>query len=209
MAVSAASGDLAGVFDLGNVLIRWDTHQAVSQGVGAEEATRFLTAEDFDFLAWNHQLDAGTRWADAAADVDRSHPHWSRHVAAYRDHFGQSITETVDANVEVLRDLHSAGVPLFALTNWSDELFPHALERYDFLDLFEEIVVSGAVGIAKPDPAVFALLGERVGRPLQECVFVDDSAANVAAAATAGMDAILFSDDVPLRPQLRSRGLPV
>ena len=62
-----AYDDPAVVFDLGNVLIRWDPHPAVAAGVGAEEAGRFLAAEDFDFLAWNHLLDAGARWADAAA----------------------------------------------------------------------------------------------------------------------------------------------
>jgi 2-haloacid dehalogenase len=130
-------------------------------------------------------------------------------VAAYGDHFGLSITRAIEPNVEVLRDLHAAGVPLFALTNWSDELFPQALARFDFLGLFEDIVVSGAEGLAKPDPAIFARLRERVGRPLEACVFVDDSPANVAAAAASGMDAIRFTDDVPLRPQLRTRGLPV
>jgi 2-haloacid dehalogenase len=191
------------------VLIRWDPFPAVAAGVGADEAARFLAADDFDFLAWNHLLDSGARWADAAADVDRSHPHWSRHVAAYGAHFPLSIAEPVDVNVGLLRDLHAAGVPLFALTNWSDELFPHALERYDFLGLFEDVVVSGAEAVAKPDPAVFAVLRERVGRPLEECVFVDDSPVNVAAGAAAGLDAVLYSDGTDLRAHLRERGLPV
>ena len=69
-------------------------------------------------------------------------------------------------------------------------------------------MVSGAEGVAKPDPRVFAVLRERVGRPLERCVFVDDSPANVATAAEAGLDAILF-DGRPLRPQLRERALPV
>jgi 2-haloacid dehalogenase len=69
--------------------------------------------------------------------------------------------------------------------------------------------VSGAEGVAKPDPRVFVVLRERVGRPLERCVFVDDSPANVAAAAEAGLDAVLFDGRTPLRPQLRERGLPV
>jgi 2-haloacid dehalogenase len=197
------------VFDLGNVLIRWDAHPAVAAGVGDEEATRFLAAEDFDFLTWNHRLDSGTRLAEAQDDVRRDHPHWHDHVLAYADHFVLSIAETIDANVAVLHDLHAAGVPLFALTNWSDELFPHALERYEFLGLFDDIVVSGAERLAKPDRAIFDRLRDRVGRPLEECVFVDDSAANVAAAAAAGLDAVRFTGDVDLRAELRARGLPV
>ena len=197
------------MFDLGNVLIRWDPHPAVARGVGAEEATLFLSAEDFDFLAWNHLQDAGRDWTVAEDAVARSHPHWHKHALAYRAHFAESLVGAVDDNVALLRDLHAAGVPLTALTNWSADLFPQALARFDFLALFDDIVVSGAEGVAKPDPAVFAVLRERVGRPLERCVFVDDSAANVAAAAAAGLDAIRVDGRTPLRPQLRTRGLPV
>ena len=197
------------VFDLGNVLIRWDPYPAVARGVGAEEATRFLRAEDFDFLAWNHLQDAGRDWTVAEDALARSHPHWHEHALAYRAHFGESLVGAVDENVAVLRDLHAAGVPLTALTNWSAELFPQALDRFDFLGLFDDIVVSGAEGVAKPDPAIFEVLRERVGRPLEECVFVDDGPHNVAAAADAGMDAIRFTDTGHLRDDLRARGLPV
>lgn len=198
------------VFDLGNVLIRWDPHPAVAAAMGDTEAARFLGADDFDFLAWNHVQDSGRTWGEAEDEVSRTHPHWHEHATAYRTHFGLSLTGALEENVAVLRDLHATGVPVFALTNWSAELFPHALERFAFLGLFADIVVSGAEGLAKPDPAVFDVLRHRVGRPLDECVFVDDSAANVAAASQVGMDAIRFTgDDPPLRAQLRSRGLPV
>jgi 2-haloacid dehalogenase len=140
--------------------------------------------------------------------VASSHPHWHEHATSYISNFARSLLGPVDDNVAVLRDLHSAGVPLFALTNWSHELFPQAVERFDFLALFDDIVVSGAEGLVKPDPAVFEVLRRRIGHPLDECVFVDDSPANVAAAAEAGMDAIHF-DGRPLRPQLQARGLPV
>ena len=196
------------VFDLGNVLIRWDPMPAVARGVGEDEAARFLAAEDFDFGDWNHQQDAGREWRAAEDAVAASHPHWHPHALAYRAHFAHSLVGPIEENVAIVRDLHAAGVPLTALTNWSAELFPHALERFDFLALFDDIVVSGAEGVAKPDPVVFDLLRERVGRPLDRCVFVDDSAANVEAATAAGLDAIRFTGE-PLRPQLRERGLPV
>lgn len=197
------------VFDLGNVLIRWDPLPALAAAVGDEEARRFLAADDFDFWAWNHRADAGEAWDALEEELARTHPQWLEHARGYRANFGLSLAGTLDENVAVLRDLHAAGVPLFALTNWSAELFPQAPERFDFLALFEDVVVSGAERLAKPDPAVFEVLRHRTGRPLAECVFVDDSTANVAAAAEAGMDAIWCSAAEPLRPQLRARGLPV
>lgn len=197
------------VFDLGNVLIRWDPRPALAAAVGPDEADRFLAAADFDFGAWNAAQDAGRPFDDGEAEVAATHPHWAEHVRGYRPHFAHSLTGPVDDTVAILRDLHAAGVPLFALTNWSAETYPLARERYDFLDLFDDVVVSGAEGVAKPDPAIFAVLRERVGRPLEECVFVDDGPHNVAAAAAAGLDAIRFTDTGHLRDDLRARGLPV
>ncbi|RYU15712.1 HAD family hydrolase [Nocardioides iriomotensis] len=203
------SAPSAVVFDLGNVLIRWDPRPALAAAVGDDEADRILAADDFDFGAWNAAQDAGRPFEQGEEEVAASHPHWAEHVRGYRPHFEHSLTGTVDDTVAILRDLHEAGVPVFALTNWSAETFPLARERYEFLALFDDVVVSGAEGVAKPDPAIFEVLRERVGRPLEECVFVDDGPHNVAAAADAGMDAIRFTDTGHLRDDLRARGLPV
>lgn len=197
------------VFDLGNVLIRWDPRPAIAAGVGDDEADRFLAAEDFDFHAWNHEQDAGRTWAEAEREAVGRHPHWERHILAYRDNFAASLLEHIDDTVAVLEDLHRAGVPVYALTNWSHELFPHARERFGFLDLFDDIVVSGTEQVAKPDPAIFAVLARRTGVPLDRCLFVDDKPENVAAARAVGMDAVVFEDTGHLREDLRSRGLPV
>jgi 2-haloacid dehalogenase len=197
------------VFDLGNVLIRWDPHPAVAAAVGDEEATRFLAADDFDFLAWNHQQDAGRGWDQAEAEAARSHPHWAAHLRGYRAHFVRSLLGAVDDSVTVLEELHVRGTPLFALTNWSAELFPHAREHFGFLGCFADIVVSGEVGLAKPDPDIFRLLEKRTGHALADTVFIDDSPTNIAAAAALGMDAIHFQDTGHLREDLRRRGLPL
>ena len=197
------------VFDLGNVLITWDPFPAVAAGVGPEEAARFLTADDFDFMAWNHLQDAGRRWAEAEAEVARTHPHWADHARAYRAHFDASLVGPVPGSVEVLEELHAAGVRLLALTNWSDELFPQATARFGFLAHFDDIVVSGAEGVAKPDPEVFARLRARAGRPLEGQLFIDDRPDNVQAAVRVGLDGIVFETAARLRADLARRGLPV
>ena len=197
------------VFDLGNVLIGWDPTPALVAGVGEQEASAFLGAEDFDFMAWNHVQDTGRTWDDAESEVAGTHPHWERHARAYRANFALSLTGAIEENVAVLRDLHEAGVPVFALTNWSTELFPVALATYDFLALFDDIVVSADELLAKPDPRIFDVLAARTGIPNQACVFVDDKAENVEAARAAGLDGIVFAEGEPLRAQLAARGLPV
>lgn len=197
------------IFDLGNVLISWDPHAAIAKAVGAEQATRFLADEDFDFMAWNHRQDAGRSWDEAEDAAVLSHPHWEPAIRAYRSNFGESLVGAIEDTVQILRELHAAGIPVFAVTNWSGELFPVALGRFDFLGLFGAIIVSGQEGVTKPAPEIFEILQRRIGHSLDACVFIDDSLPNIEAAREAGLDAILFTDTGHLRDDLAVRGLPV
>lgn len=197
------------IFDIGNVLIAWDPHPAIAKGVGSEQATRFLAAEDFDFAAWNRRQDAGRPWDGAERAAVRSYPHWAPAIRAYRANFAESLIGSIGGTVEILRELHEAGVPLFALTNWSAELFPAALARFAFLNLFEDIIVSGREGVAKPDHAIFEILAKRIGQPLAGRTYIDDSLLNIEAAGMAGLDAIRFTDPGHLREDLVARGLPL
>ncbi|MEO8851927.1 MAG: HAD family phosphatase [Allobranchiibius sp.] len=208
-AVPAAHDLPAVVFDLGNVLIDWNAHAAISAEVGDERATVFLADLTFDFFGWNAAQDAGRTWAQGESAALATHPHYREEILAYRAHFGRSLVGPIDGVVEILRELHSSAVPLFALTNWSFELFPVARERFDFLQLFDDIVVSGEEGLAKPDPAIFALLAERMQDSWHRmpAVFVDDRMDNVAAANTAGMDGLLYTEPDKLRDDLAVRGL--
>ncbi len=200
--------EVAGVvWDLGNVLIDWQPLHAVAAEVGEAEARRFL--DGFDFAAWNHACDAGRGWPDAIAELDRDHPQWSAHGRAYHAHFGAALGE-IPGSVDVLRDLHAAGVPQCGLTNWSHELYhAHAPARFGFLGLLDHVVVSGTEQIAKPDPAIYLLAARRSGLPPEQLVFVDDKPGNVAAAEAVGMAGVVFTDAAALRADLRALGLPL
>lgn len=196
------------VFDLGNVLIDWRPARAIGAGVGEAEARRFLEADDFDFMAWNHLQDSGRSWTEAVAELRSTHPHWWAHGAAYVEHFPASLAE-VPGTAQLVADLHDAGVPLVGLTNWSEELYyRYAAEKYAVLRLLDDVVVSGEVKVAKPDPRAYEIAAERIGLPLDRLAFVDDSPRNIAAATALGMDAILFTEATALREELRKRGLP-
>jgi 2-haloacid dehalogenase len=196
------------VWDLGGVLIDWDPLPAVVAGVGEDEARRFFT--EFDFATWNHAQDAGRTWDDALAELERTHPHFVAHGRAYRTHFDHALVGEVPGTAQVLRDLHAAGVPLLALTNWSEELFAdYAPARFDFLALFDDIVVSGTERLAKPDAAIYRLAIRRSGLSAERLVFIDDRAENVEAARALGMHGIVFTDADALRAELAALGFAV
>ena len=196
------------VFDLGGVVVEWDPVAAVAAAVGQERAERFVRGDDFDFAAWNAAQDAGRPWAEAEALAMASHPHLAEEIAAYLPNFARSMTGLVPGTTDVLRELRDRGVRLVALTNWSGETIHHLPEVFPAtFALFTDIVVSGDEGVAKPERAIFDVLARRLGHPLEGVVFVDDSAANVAAAAALGMDALLFAGTEELAQELRRRNL--
>jgi 2-haloacid dehalogenase len=197
------------VWDLGNVLIDWQPALAIAAGVGASEASRFLEAEDFDFTAYNHGPDSGGTWSAAEEQVAASHPHWVEHAVAYRENFPLSLAGEVPGSVSIVRSLHDAGIPQWGLTNWSHELWPHAVEGFPFLSMLSDITVSGTEGLAKPDPAIYELAVSRTGLPAAALAFVDDRQVNVDAAAAAGLHGILFAGADGVRAALQELGLPV
>jgi 2-haloacid dehalogenase len=195
------------VWDLGNVLIDWDPVAAVTAGLGEAEAERFFSG--FDFGAWNHACDAGRPWSEALAELERDHPQWAAHGRAYHRHFADSLVGEHSETVLLVRELREAGVPQVGLTNFSAELYPHAPARFPFLDLLDDVVVSGREKVAKPDPAIYHLAAERAGLPLSALVFVDDKRLNVEAAEALGMRGLVYTDAAALRAGLRALGLPV
>lgn len=196
------------VFDLGGVVLIWDPVPAVAAVVGQERAERFVNGAEFDFAAWNHAQDAGRSWAEAEAVATSSHPHLAEEIAAYRSNFALSLPGLVPGTSALLHGLRARGVRLVALTNWSAETIHHGSELFpEVFSLFDDVVVSGAEGVAKPDREIFEVLSRRLGHPIEGVLYVDDAAHNVTAARDAGMDAVQFTDANALLGDLRRRGL--
>jgi 2-haloacid dehalogenase len=195
------------VFDLGNVLVRWDPYGPFAGRLPATDAEAFLVG--FDFMAFNHLQDAGRTWADARVALAAEAPEHLATLDVYVEHFAETLVGPVPGMADLVRDLADAGIRLLGLTNWPAETFHLAQPAAPAIGLLEDVLVSGREGVAKPDPAIFALLVERYGLDPARTVFVDDAERNVTAAAAAGFDAIRFDSADELRAQLVARGVPV
>ncbi len=117
------------------------------------------------------------------------------------------LGDAIAGTVAILAELRKRGVRLLALTNWSAETFPIAQRRFEFLQWFEDIVVSGQVGLAKPDPRIFSLAIERCRLNLARTVFIDDITHNVEAGRKSGLRALQFRDPGQLRVEMGELGL--
>jgi 2-haloacid dehalogenase len=194
------------VFDLGGVLIEWDSRRLYRRLIAdPDEVEAFL--EEVGFLEWNARIDAGLPFAEAVAELAARHPARRDLIEAFHARWAESMGDEIAGTVAILRELRERGVRLLALSNWSAETYPIARERFAFLAWFEGIVLSGSEGVAKPDPRLFEILVARYRVDPREAVFIDDSAANAAVAGRLGFHAIRFSDPASLRARLVELGL--
>ena len=195
------------LFDLGNVLIEWEPRQLYRKIFGGDHAAMEYFLEHICSSEWNRRIDAGLPFAHAVAELQQRHPDHAGPIAAWQQRWPEMLGGPIEGTVAILRETRAAGYRVCALSNWSAETFPIARMRFEFLQWFERIVVSGEVGLAKPDPAIFELALRECALEPSTTLFIDDVPENVATARTLGLQAIRFEHPGQLRTELARLGV--
>jgi 2-haloacid dehalogenase len=193
------------VFDLGNVLVGWDPDRAFA-GLDADVVAAWKA--EVDFAAFNHAQDAGRTWADAVAHLEATRPHLAPLAAHYLREYAATLTGPVEGSAELVDDLIAVGTRVYGLTNWAADTYHHAQVAAPVVGRLADVLVSGRVGLAKPDPEIFRLAARRFGVAPARTVFVDDVATNVDGARTAGFHGVRFTVTDALRSELARLGVP-
>ncbi len=192
------------IFDFGNVLLTWDPRNLYQRFFlnDPEGMEHFL--EEVNFADWNLQQDKGRPFAEAIAVLSQEFPHYSNLIQAYYDQWIDSVGGPVAGTVEILKRLKRAGYPVYGLSNWSAETCPRARKKYDFFELLDDMVISGEVGLVKPDPEIYQVMLDKIGRPAKECLLIDDSLPNIHQAQKMGFVVIHFQSPEQLEDSLHN-----
>jgi 2-haloacid dehalogenase len=193
------------VFDVGNVLLRWDPFHLYRRLI-PDEARRDWFLRNVCTAAWNIEQDRGRPWPEAVATLVAEHPEWEREIRAFDERWHETVPESIAGSVAVLEELKDRGEAVYAITNFSREKWAECLIRFPFLQRFDGAVVSAHEALLKPDPAIYRTLLDRYGLEADGCIFVDDSARNVEAARSVGMQAVHFVEPIDLRSALKALG---
>jgi len=195
------------VFDIGNVLLAWDMRHLFAKLAPADELDHIIA--NVCPVSWHATLDGGATYADAIAQRVALYPQYAALIEAYDPRWQETIIGLIHGSVALLKELRAAGLPTYAITNFPAEKFDETCALYPFLQGFQGVVVSGRERMMKPDPAIFELFLERYELAARDCVFIDDSPANIATAKALGFTALHFVDPQTLRADLLALGFPV
>ncbi|MDE2412243.1 MAG: HAD family phosphatase [Sphingomonadales bacterium] len=194
------------VFDVGNVLVRWDRRLPfVDHFADPADLDRFL--DEVIPLSWHAEHDAGRPAAELVAERSALFPGHAPLIADWFARFNESIPGPVPGSPELVEALHEAGVPLYAITNFGADTWAGFAPIFPLRERFRSMVVSGEEKLAKPDPAIFALAAKRFGHAPETMLFVDDSLPNVESARACGWHAHHFTDAAGLERELSAHGL--
>ena len=197
------------IWDLGGVLIDWNPDY-VYRHIYPDPEERKWFFDNVCTHAWNLRQDAGRSLQEATEEKIAEWPEYEEQIRVFYGRWEEMLGGPIAESVDLLRGLKSQHhLRLLALTNWSHETFPVALERYEFLQWFEGIVVSGVEKVVKPQREIFEILLHRYGVNPAHSAFIDDNAMNVAGAISLGISGIHFTSPAQLVLALRSIGMDV
>jgi len=199
--------ELAMVFDFGGVLVDWNPRHLYRKVFSGDEEAMERFLEDIRFYEWNQKQDAGRTFSEAVEDLCKDFPQYCELIRLYDLRYEESITGPIWGTVAILEKLKSSGYLLYGLSNWPEEKYRLVRPKYAFFELFDDIIISGEVKVAKPDPRIFAILLERIQREPWQSVYIDDSKQNIEVALELGFRCIHYRSPGQLGSDLAVTGI--
>lgn len=195
------------LFDLGRVVLDWEPARLYSRLLpDAQEREHFLS--EICTMDWHTRHDAGVSFADNAAALIAQHPEYETEIRAWGEHWMEMFAGYIDGVPELIARLEARGVAIYALSNMPCETWPLMKEHFPLVNRFAHVVVSGDIGLVKPDPAIYAHTLKMMGDPApDEVFFVDDSPRNIEAADALGLRTHLFRSAAALETALKAEAL--
>jgi 2-haloacid dehalogenase len=198
------------IFDLGGVLIDWNPEYVFLKEFRGNRKKMDWFLNEICAWDWNVNQDAGYPLAKATEERVAMFPDYEELIRMYYGRWEEMLGYTHDDTLRILEALvHNPGYRVLALTNWSGETFPKAIEKFEWLQWFEGILVSGNEGMRKPHREIYELMLSRYEVDPASAVFIDDSINNVKGSEEVGITGIHFTTAESLEESLKKLGVQI
>jgi len=196
------------IFDLGGVLIDWNPEYVYLKEFRGDRKKMDWFLNEICAWEWNANQDAGYPIAKATEERVAMFPQYEELIRMYYGRWDEMLGFAHEDTLEILEQLvNHPDYRVLALTNWSGETFPKAIQKFQWLQWFEGILVSGDEGIRKPFREIYELMLSRYDIDAAEAIFIDDSVNNVEGCEMVGIKGIHFTGANDLRKSLVDLGI--
>jgi len=197
------------IFDLGGVLVDWNPEYVYLNEFDGDRKKMNWFFDNICTSDWNEEQDGGKLIKIATKERIKLFPEHEKLIKMYYGRWEEMLKGEIIESVNILKKLKSKNYKLIALTNWSFETFPVAIRRFDFLKLFDGIVVSGKIKMLKPFKDIYNYTINKYKLSPSECVFIDDRVSNVQGAINCGIKGIHFQSSKQLIRELKKLNIEI
>jgi len=197
------------IFDLGGVLVDWNPEYVYLNEFDGDRKKMNWFFDNICTSDWNEEQDGGKLIKIATKERIKLFPEHEKLIKMYYGRWEEMLKGEIIESVNILKKLKSKNYKLIALTNWSFETFPVAIRRFDFLKLFDGIVVSGKIKMLKPFKDIYNYTINKYKLSPSECVFIDDRVSNVQGAINCGIKGIYFQSSKQLIRELKKLNIEI
>ena len=192
------------VFDLGRVLVSFEPHELVHKLFTDPDEREVLHRIVFQSPEWL-MLDREVITQDQAVErLSNQHPDRAPQIRMILDNW-LSILAPIEPSVELVRLFKEREFGLYVISNFHRAAFDYISARYDWLQLFDGLVISCETHTLKPEPAIYETLLHTYNLNPNECLFIDDTPANIEGARQMGMHTLLYVSPDQLRRDLEAQ----
>ncbi len=193
------------IFDLGGVLIDWNPEYVFLDAFDGNQEKMQWFLDNVCTMSWNENQDTGYPLKQATEDLVKQFPEYEIFIKMYYGNWEKMLGGAITETVEILKNIiDSKQYRVIALTNWSNETFPIAQKRFEFLKWFEGIVVSAEEKTRKPFKVIYEICLNRYHINPEKALFIDDNLRNIKAANLLGIHGIRFENPEQLLRELKS-----
>ena len=194
------------IFDIGKVLAGYGWEDYLKSITSEPEVYSILEEAIFKNPAWVEHDKGLLDEEEEIRDFAAAAPGYEKESRAAYENLGKCVWGLAYAEPWV-RELKEKGYRVYALSNWPKHIYEQRGDTLDFLELMDGYILSYREHLIKPDPRIFRLLLERYGIDPKRAVFLDDTRANIEAAARLGIRGILFTSQEQARRELKDLGV--
>lgn len=186
------------IFDLGRVLVKFNVRNLFRKIITTEEEIDYFL-QNICTWEWHIQQDLVQDTSQVSAPLVQQFPKYQEAIEAFYGRFLEMIEGTYEKNVKLAMDLKQKGYPIYVLSNFPGDQYDKYEKHNSFLQIFDDKIISGHVGLAKPNIKIYQLAIDKFHLTPERSLFIDDKIENIEGAKQLGIQTIHLQnpDELP------------
>ena len=191
------------IFDLGKVIVKFKVENLFKKFFKTDREIKYFLN---NICTWDWHIQQDTKYdtSKAADSLIKKYPNYKIPIEAFYGRFLEMIDGIYEENLKIALNLKKKGKKIYILSNFPGDQFDNFMKENKFLNEFDDMIISGKVGLKKPDKKIYELAIKKFDCNPSKTLFIDDRPENTEAAQNLGINIITLDDPGKLKDYIQN-----